>query len=155
MGWGRSSQQETFEWLKYGGEKQDTYLSRWCPSQPGEELVSLVIEASSTAEDFLGHLLMTKVIFTLGTHSKKWKWSRWVVSNSAIQWTVAYQAPLSMGCSRKEYWNGLPFPSPGDLPNLGIKPGSPALQADALPSEPPGKSSEKYMCTKRLGCLYT
>ena len=55
-------------------------------------------------------------------------------------WTLAYQASLSMGFSRQEYWSGLPFPSPGDLPNPGIKPGSPALQADTLPSEPPGKS---------------
>ena len=54
-------------------------------------------------------------------------------------WTVACQAPLSMGFSRQEYWSGLPFPSPEDLPNPGIKPGSPALQADALSSEPPGK----------------
>ena len=49
--------------------------------------------------------------------------------------TVACQAPLSMGFSRQEYWNGLPFPSPGDLPNSGIKPGSPALQAGSLPTE--------------------
>ena len=55
-------------------------------------------------------------------------------------WTVAYKAPLSMGFSRQECWSGLPFPSPGDLPNSGIEPGSPALQADALLSEPPGKS---------------
>ena len=54
-------------------------------------------------------------------------------------WTVAYQAPPSMGFSRQECWSGLPFPSPGDLPDPGIEPGSPALQADALPSEPPGK----------------
>ena len=54
-------------------------------------------------------------------------------------WTVAYQAPPSVGFSCQEYWSGLPFPSPGDLPNPGIEPGSPALQADALPSEPPGK----------------
>ena len=53
-------------------------------------------------------------------------------------WTVACQAPLSMGFSRQEYWNGLPFPSPGDLSKPGIKSGSPALQADSLPSEPPG-----------------
>ena len=52
-------------------------------------------------------------------------------------WTVACQAPPSMGFSRQEYWNGLPFPSPGDLPDPGIKPESPALQADSLPSEPP------------------
>ena len=49
-------------------------------------------------------------------------------------WTVARQAPLSMGFSRQESWSGLPFPSPGDLPNPGIEPGSPALQADALSS---------------------
>ena len=56
-----------------------------------------------------------------------------------IPWTVIYQASLSMGFSRQEYWSGLPFPSSGDLPDLGIKPRSPALQADTLPSEPPGK----------------
>ena len=57
----------------------------------------------------------------------------------ATPWTVAYQAPLSMGFSRQEYRSGLPFPSPGDLPDPGIEPGSPALQADALQSEPPGE----------------
>ena len=57
----------------------------------------------------------------------------------AIPWTIVYQASLSMGFSRQEYWSGLPFPSPGDFPDPGIKPRSPALQADALPSEPPGK----------------
>ena len=50
-------------------------------------------------------------------------------------WTVACQSPLSMGFSRKEYWSGLPFPSPGDLPDLGIKPRSPALQSDSLLTE--------------------
>ena len=55
----------------------------------------------------------------------------------ATLWTVAYQAPPSMGFSGQEYWSGLPFPSPGDLPNPGIKPRSPALQTDALSSEPP------------------
>ena len=53
-------------------------------------------------------------------------------------WTGAYQAPPSMGFSRQECWSGFPFPSPGDLPDPGIEPGSPTLQADALPSEPPG-----------------
>ena len=57
----------------------------------------------------------------------------------ATRWTVAYQASLSMGFSRQEYWSGLPFPSAGDLPDSGIEPRSPSLQADALPSEPPGK----------------
>ena len=54
-------------------------------------------------------------------------------------WTIAHQAPLSMGFSRQEYQSGLSFPSPGDLPNPGIKPWSPALQADSLLSEPPGE----------------
>ena len=53
-------------------------------------------------------------------------------------WTVSHQAPLSVELSRQEYWSGLPFSSLGDVPNPGIEPGSPALQADALPSEPPG-----------------
>ena len=57
----------------------------------------------------------------------------------ATLWTVAHQAPLSMGFTRQEYWSGLPFPSPGDFPNPGIEPRSPTLQADALTSEPPGK----------------
>ena len=53
----------------------------------------------------------------------------------ATPWTVAYQAPPSMGFSRREYWSGLPFPSPGDLPNPGIEPRSLALQADSFPAE--------------------
>ena len=56
----------------------------------------------------------------------------------ATPWMVAYQAPLSMGFSRQEYWSGLPFPSPGDLLNPGIEPRSPALQTDVLLSEPLG-----------------
>ena len=54
-------------------------------------------------------------------------------------WTVAHQAPLFMGFSKQEHWSGLPFPPPGGLPNPDIQPRSPALQADALTSEPPGK----------------
>ena len=57
----------------------------------------------------------------------------------ATLWTVAHWAPLSLGFSRQEYWSGLPCPSPGDPSNPGIEPGSPALQADSLQSEPPGK----------------
>ena len=62
-----------------------------------------------------------------------------VLFDSATLWTVAHQAPLSMGFSRQEYWSGLPFPSPGDLPDPEIEPGSPTLQADSLLSETPGK----------------
>ena len=60
-------------------------------------------------------------------------------------WTVAYQAPPSMGFSRQEYWSGLPFPSPGDLPDPGIEARSPTLQADALTSEPPGKPIKQFL----------
>ena len=63
-------------------------------------------------------------------------------------WTVACQAPLSMGFSRQEYWSGLPSPPPGDLPDLEIEARSSALQADSLPSEPPGKPEQA--CFHRL-----
>ena len=60
----------------------------------------------------------------------------------ATPWTVAHQASMSIGFSRQEYWSGLFFHSPGDLPDPGIEPGSPALQADALLPEPPRKYAE-------------
>ena len=60
----------------------------------------------------------------------------------AALWTVAHQSPLSKEFSRQEYWSGLPCHSPGHLPEPGIEPGSLALQADALPSEPPGKAPD-------------
>ena len=66
--------------------------------------------------------------------------SRSVLSNSVTPWTIARQAPLSMGFSKLEYWSGLPFPSPGDLPNPGFKPRSPTLKVDSLLSEPLAKS---------------
>ena len=65
-------------------------------------------------------------------------------------WTVAHQAPLSMGFSRQEYWSGLPFPSPGDLPNPGIEPRSPTSQADALTSAPPGKPLNIRILTSKI-----
>ena len=58
-----------------------------------------------------------------------------IASNSATPWTVAHQVPLSIRFRRQEYWSGLPFPSPGDLPYPGIEPRAPALQADDLPTE--------------------
>ena len=61
--------------------------------------------------------------------------------------TVAHQAPLSMEFSSQEYCSGQPFPSPGDHPNPGIEPVSPALQTDSLPSEPPGKPKYKWYAT--------
>ena len=73
-----------------------------------------------------------------------------VVSDSATPWTVTHQAPLSMEFSRQEYRSGLPFPSPGDLPDPEIEPTSPTLQADSLPSEP---LKGCYWTTKNTGIL--
>ena len=78
----------------------------------------------------------------MATHSGVLPWE--------IPWTKEFGALRSMGFSRQEYWSGLPFPSPGDLPNPGIKPTSPTLQADALTSEPPELSvnqAEKFRTT--------
>ena len=68
----------------------------------------------------------------------------------ATPWTGAHQAPLSMKFSRQEYWSGLPFPSPGDLLNPGIKLMSPTLQADSLLSEPPEEPKEMPMTFEYL-----
>ena len=69
----------------------------------------------------------------------------------ATPWTAAYQSPSPMGFSRQEYWSGLSFPSPGDLPNPGIEPGSPTLQAETLPSEPQGSPNAGQEATVRAG----
>ena len=79
-------------------------------------------------------VLMSSLIFNVCTYVKVVS----CVQVFATPWTVAHQATLSMGFSRQEYWSGLPFPSPGDLPKPGIEPMSPTLQANSLPSEPPG-----------------
>ena len=69
----------------------------------------------------------------------------------ATVWTVAHQAPLSTGFSRQQYCSGLPFPSPGGLPDPGIESRSPALQADSLPTELPGNS--QYQCRRYYSVL--
>ena len=79
-----------------------------------------------------------------------------VISDSATPWTAAYQAPQFMEFSRQEYWSGLPFPSPGDLSEPGIEPGASALQADALPSERPGKPySSNHVVNKKQQSQHT
>ena len=70
----------------------------------------------------------------------KWKWSHSVMSD--------FCDPMALGFSRQEYWSGLPFPSPENLPDTGIEPRSPALQADSLLSEPPGAPFHQYFCQK-------
>ena len=83
---------------------------------------------------------VTELLYIAGRDAKQQVWySLNCVRPFATAWTVAHQAPLSMKLSRQEYWSGEPFLSSRDLPNPGIKPRSPALQVDALPSEAPGK----------------
>ena len=70
-------------------------------------------------------------------------------------WTVAHQAPLSMAFSRQEHWSWLPCPPPGDLPNSGMEPRSPALQADSLPSELPGRPQGPLLVNQKgLECFH-
>ena len=75
------------------------------------------------------------------------------VQHFVTPWTVTCQAPLSMEFSRQQYWSGLPFPTPGDLPNRGIEPmslASPGLAGGFFTTEPPGKSNTGYMCIKNM-----
>ena len=102
-----------------------------------------------TYPDTVSWLIRQKCIkiWTCSSSRRKWKWSHSVVFNSL--WPrVAYQAPPSMGFSRQEYWSGLPFPSPGDLPNSGIEPGSPALQQTFYPLSHQESPAEEEMQTK-------
>jgi len=117
--------------LSLGLSREECWSGLPCPPpgdlpDPGNEPRSPALQADS---------------FPL-SHQSKVKWLR-RARLFVTPWTVAYQALPSMGFSRQDYWSGLPFPSPGDLLNPGIEPGSPALQADALPYEPPGKPEVK------------
>ena len=85
---------------------------------------------------------MSSLVIKKKNKQKKTKQKK---KNENITWPLLHmknRAPLSMGFSRQEYWSGLPFPSPRDLPNPGIRPGSPALQTDSLPTELQGKPSK-------------
>ena len=104
---------------------------------PGIEPAPPALRADALPSDLPGkEVLNRQMLYPLSHQGKKWK----VKLLSCVRlfvtpWTVAYQAPPSMGFSRQEYWSGLPFPSPGDLPDPGFAPGSPALQAAALTRE--------------------
>ena len=123
------SQSEMMTWQIF---QQIPRLCNWCPR--------------STGIDHWCYLWWRQIMNLISSNLVKVK----VKSLSHVQlfatpWTVAYQAPPSMGFSRQECWSGLPFLSPGDLPDPGIKPRSPTLQADALPSEPPGKPPVNFV----------
>ena len=100
---------------------------------------------------FIKILLIWCLKYTTVNYNINWKWEWKCWSLSCVQlfeipWTVAHKAPLSMVFSRQEHWRGWPCPSPGDLPDPGIEPGSPTLKADPLPPEPPGKRITYITC---------
>ena len=111
----------------------------WVP-QCGVVARTLHTSVSCNLDSFL---LLTIQLVLVGTSllqtAHEVKWSEFAQLCPTLCNPVDYQAPPSLGFSRQEYWSGLPFPSPRDLPDPGIEPGSPTLQADALTSEPPGK----------------
>ena len=120
--WGRCSGERHFIWKNY-------IIQNW-------------LAKSKTYSGNPSHFLKRKLMFWCYLTCSLFKKKKvkllshvWLFSTP---WTVAYQAPPSTGFSRQDHWSGVPSPSPGGLPNPGIDPGSPALQADALPSEPPG-----------------
>ena len=125
------------------GNSSQYYVAVWMGGEIGGEW----IHAHLWLSPFDVHMKLSNINWLYS--NIKWKvkiffflsgwWLVGLVTKScptlAIPWTVACQGPLSLGFSRQEYWNGLPIPSPGDHPNPGIKPRSPALQADSLPTE--------------------
>ena len=116
------------------------------PYPPPEDLSNPGIEPVSLMSAALAGSSLPLAPTGKPTHCYKLSHLLSCVQLFVTPWTVSHQAPLSMGFSRQEYWSGLPFPSPGDLPGPGIKPRSPALQADALTSEPPGKPCYSTHC---------
>ena len=130
--------QGTLGFLVFSGfQRLPAFLGLWSlpPSKPAvTSQVSLPLHPS---DHCLHHLLLDSQSSASLLHFQGFSPS--FVPDSATPWAVACQALLSMGFSRQEYWSGLPFPSPGDFPNPGIEPGSPALQADSLLPKPPGQ----------------
>ena len=101
-----------------------------CPSSPlGIQLSSIYGNTTTKRLPYLSYTKTQRKAKNRSTKIMWWWFNHSVMSDSFVTpWTVARRAPLSMGFPRQEYWHGLPFPSPGDLPNSGIEPRSPALQ---------------------------
>ena len=123
--------------LSMGFSKQEYWsgLPRPPPGDlpnPGIEPMSPALQADSLLTELQGKPILILLLLLLLSHFSR-------VRIFVTLWTVAHQAPQSMGFSRQGYWSGLPRPPPGDLPNPGIKPRSPTLQAGSLPSETQGK----------------
>ena len=138
---------------------EDSWRVPWTARRSNQSILKEIIPGCSLE----GMMLKLKLPSTLATsceeltHWKRlWWWEVKVKSPSRVQlfvtlWTIAHQAPLSMVFSEQEYWSGLPFPSPEDLPDPGIESRYPALRADASTSEPPLPALDGKMGTKRRG----
>ena len=121
-------------WQEYTEENEKEKIhraKRGDPVRRWENTASCLQESYRRAFHSVIPLCYPMAMITVQSLSRVW---------FLLTWTVAHQAPLSMGFSRQEYWSGLPFPSPGDLPDSGIQPVSPALAAGFFTTEPPGKS---------------
>ena len=122
-------------WSKVGDMDDPRSQSQWCESVLPPRLA---MHTTSLTETLMYTFLAVLFLLTCNAAGM----SAWVLSGIWLfvaPWTVARQAPLSMGFSRKEYWSGLPWPPPGDLPGPGIEPGSPAWAGRFFTAEPAGK----------------
>ena len=136
---GKPSRSKNFQTKQFGMQE-----IKWV----WEAIKLIKLQAKAHRGTFWRQERKQEVRISLGHHFKRKKEKK-VKSLSRVQlfatpWTIANQAYTSIGFSRQGYWSGLPFPSPGDLPDPGVEPGSPALEADALTSEPPGKPQEYW-----------
>ena len=131
-----------------------TSRSTWPPNSLTMRWNFLLLLISLSKELFTPLLSYSSKLFNGSKLWNRWWWRcHQVVSNSCNPMDCSHQAPLSMGFSRQEYWSGLPFPSPGDLPDPGIEPASPALQADSLPTELGQKPLNTVLHLNRVECL--
>ena len=148
VGWHHRLNGHGFGWTPGVGDGQGgmACCSPWgCKESDNSEQLNWTEGMCSTAATWLAYVCKRKECFSWSLCCSNWLHVKESVRCSVMSDSLrphglkAHQAPLSMDFSRQEYWSGLPFTSPGNLPNPGIKPGSLALQADSLPSEPPGK----------------
>ena len=137
LSWATQRRMVTLELVKRGKGRGNVYVH--CPS-----IVFLQSRGmKSTGEmQSRGRLIWAKTRVKASSQDGLVLSHVWLFASA---WTAAHQAPLSVEFSRQEYWSGLPCPSPGDLPDPGIKPISPVLQTDSLPTEPPGKPPYRFI----------
>ena len=138
-------------------QKRCLWFSAIPPGSPpaGLALVQPLLGRPPGPSSLTSPLLSLLLVSSLPSPTNRMKWRRSVLSDSVTPWTVAHRAPLSREFSRQEYWSGSPCSPPEDLPNPGIESRSPALQADALPSEPPGKPDQWQDVSYSLASVFS